>query len=173
MADTNVERFLWMIDVLSVRPSDLLLEIGCGSGISAELIARTLTTGKITAIDKSQAMLAKALTRNKKFINDGKVEFIHKDLSSLPVGTGVCDKVFAFNVNLFWTKKDIAKEMRVIESHVKRNGRLYLFYQPPGKDRCKSLSETVAENIKSHGYRIMGVLHEEAVRSCCIISRLR
>jgi 16S rRNA A1518/A1519 N6-dimethyltransferase RsmA/KsgA/DIM1 with predicted DNA glycosylase/AP lyase activity len=33
------ERFIWAASILSVRPTDHILEIGCGAGILTEQIA--------------------------------------------------------------------------------------------------------------------------------------
>jgi len=54
---TTGERFLWAAKLLDVQPSNTVLEIGCGAGIFAEQIAHRLTTGKLTAVDKSKPMI--------------------------------------------------------------------------------------------------------------------
>ena len=69
------ERFIWAVSVLDIKPTDNVLEIGCGAGILAEQIANKLTTGKITAIDKSMPMIKIASRRNKIFIETGKATF--------------------------------------------------------------------------------------------------
>jgi ubiquinone/menaquinone biosynthesis C-methylase UbiE len=43
--------------LLNVRPSNKVLEIGGGAGIFAGQIAGRLTTGKLTAVDKSKPMI--------------------------------------------------------------------------------------------------------------------
>ena len=51
------ERFLWAISILQIQPRDEVLEIGCGGGLLVEQIAARLETGRITAIDRSAAMI--------------------------------------------------------------------------------------------------------------------
>jgi protein-L-isoaspartate O-methyltransferase len=49
------ERFEWAVEVIDPAPSQRLLEIGCGQGVAVSLIAPLLSTGSITAIDRSKA----------------------------------------------------------------------------------------------------------------------
>lgn len=53
------------LDLLAVRESDAVLEIGCGTGaMSAALADRVGTNGRVLAIDKSGAMIAVARERH-------------------------------------------------------------------------------------------------------------
>ena len=60
---TVPKRFIWAVDVLGVKPSDHVLEIGCGVGLMAEIIGSKLVDGKLVAIDKSSFMIDKAKRR--------------------------------------------------------------------------------------------------------------
>jgi hypothetical protein len=55
MTERVAERFRWAVETLDPAPSDRLLEIGCGPGVAVSLICETLSTGTITAIDRSKA----------------------------------------------------------------------------------------------------------------------
>ena len=57
MAGKASERFVWAVDTLEVRPADRLLEVGCGHGVAVSLVCERLTTGTITAIDRSPKMI--------------------------------------------------------------------------------------------------------------------
>ena len=65
MAGKASERFVWAVDTLEVRPADRLLEIGCGHGVAVSLVCERLTTGTITAIDRSPKMIEMATRRNR------------------------------------------------------------------------------------------------------------
>ena len=69
------ERFLWAVEMMNLKPSQRILEIGCGTGQMAALIASKLKSGKIIAIDRSAAMIKKAEKNNDLVIKNGKAEF--------------------------------------------------------------------------------------------------
>ena len=70
------ERFAWAASVLTIKPDDHILEIGCGAGILIEHIALYLTTGTITAVDQSVPMITLASKRNQASLKAGKVDFV-------------------------------------------------------------------------------------------------
>lgn len=87
------ERFIWALTTLNHKPTDHLLEIGCGSGILAELIAARLTRGKITAIDQSAAAIRMAVKRNERFINSGHSDFVQENFAKTKLSPQHYDKV--------------------------------------------------------------------------------
>jgi cyclopropane fatty-acyl-phospholipid synthase-like methyltransferase len=102
MTDKIPERFVWAHRCLRINAKDRILEIGCGAGLFAELIASSLRSGKLVAIDKSRAMTAKAHQRLQTFENAGTVELITNELAKTRVPDLKFDKVVSFNVNIFW-----------------------------------------------------------------------
>lgn len=95
------KRFIWATLVLDLKPDEQVLEIGCGAGILAELIAHKLTTGKITAIDQSVPMITLASKRNQASLATGKVIFKIGNFSKIHLPQAAFDKVVACNVNFF------------------------------------------------------------------------
>jgi SAM-dependent methyltransferase len=61
----------WVLDVLDLRPSDSLLEIGPGPGVGVELAATRAPRGRVVAVDVSETMLAMARRRNRAQIESG------------------------------------------------------------------------------------------------------
>jgi Methyltransferase domain len=55
----------WVLDVLGLRPSDSLLEIGPGPGVGVELAATRAPRGRVVGVDASETMLARARRRNR------------------------------------------------------------------------------------------------------------
>lgn len=95
------ERFIWTADLLDIKATDRILEIGCGAGLLAELIGDKLTEGHFIAVDKSAAMVEKAKKRNKKFIDSGTSRFLISEFSEAELPPSYFDNVVAFNVNFF------------------------------------------------------------------------
>jgi len=72
MAGKASERFVWAVDTLEVRPTDRLLEVGCGHGVAVSLVCERLTTGTVTAIDRSPKMIEMATRRNREHVDAGR-----------------------------------------------------------------------------------------------------
>lgn len=79
MAGKASERFVWAVDTLEVRPADRLLEVGCGHGVAVSLVCERLTTGTITAIDRSPKMIEMATRRNREHVDAGSGVAHHRD----------------------------------------------------------------------------------------------
>src|SRR5690349_11689812 len=98
MAVRIPERFLWAASVVQVQPGDRMLEIGCGTGILAELLSSMLTNGYLIALDKSLPMVAKARKRNHHPFQRSRVRIEYSIFLEFRHPKKF-DKIIAFNVN--------------------------------------------------------------------------
>jgi SAM-dependent methyltransferase len=126
------ERIRWAVRILDPAPGDHLLEIGCGPGVAVSLVCEALTGGQILAIDRSPTAIARATRRNAGCIAAGKAVLRAAALESLQAADLLedrqgFDKVFAMNVNLFWTRSP-ARELDLIRTVLQPGGSLSLFY---------------------------------------------
>ena len=115
-------RIKWAVDLMDVQPNDSVLEIGCGPGAGAELICEKLETGKLFAIDRSESGVDRTKRRNAKYVEAGRLTVRQIDLATLRVPVKRLNKVFAFNVNLFWVRK-CADEVALLHERVLPAGR--------------------------------------------------
>src|SRR4051795_13634707 len=92
-------RIRWAVDLMEVRPTDHILEIGCGDGAAAEMICSRLETGKLFAIDRSESGVDRTKRRCKAYVDSGRLTVRQIDLATLRVPVKRLTKVFAFNVN--------------------------------------------------------------------------
>lgn len=164
----NLRRFHWAINLMNVQPSDVILEIGCGVGKAAELIAPRLAKGKLVAIDKSKPAVDKALKRNEAYVSSSNVKFIVSDLSRFSDDL-TFNKIFCFNVNLFWTKRSVQKEMNIIRTHLAAAGKFYLFYGPLFSSNKQKVTDTTKMNICNEGFQILDFVMDKQSNCCCFI----
>lgn len=102
MRVVNVRPNVLAIAPLTLRPTDEVLEIGCGPGHAIRMMTGQLTTGTVHAIDLSPVMLAQAQERNRAGIRAGKVRLYQAGAEQLPFADGSMDKVLVVNVAYFW-----------------------------------------------------------------------
>ena len=147
-ADKFKDRFAWAVTILSPGETDHLLEVGCGAGLLVERVAPLITRGKINAVDRSASMVQLAVKRNDVFVKNGIVEFGKADYDSDLFPNHSFDKLIAFNVSDFWSKP--GRTLTAVRKHLKPNGRLYLFHQPPF-NKTEAMAEVAATLEKSLG----------------------
>src|SRR5687767_9569887 len=173
MAGKASERFVWAVDTLEVRPADRLLEVGCGHGVAVSLVCERLTTGTITAIDRSPKMIEMATRRNREHVDAGRAVLQAVALEEADLGDRRFDKVFAFNVAPFWLQPDAA--FGVVRKHLAEDGTFYLFWDArhTARRRARDLAEQVGERIGLGRFSIDRLLVQDLrpVPAVCAIGR--
>src|SRR3954471_6328930 len=161
MAGKASGRFVWAVDTLEVRPADRLLEVGCGHGVAISLVCERLTTGTITAIDRSPKMIEMATRRNRKHVDAGRAVLEAVALEDADLGERRFDKVFAFNVAPFWQRPEVA--LGAVREHLARDGAVYLFWDArhsaPG--RARDLGNELADRLREGGFSVDRVRVED------------
>jgi len=144
MSIKNNDRVNWTFENLHLKPSDILLEVGYGPGVTLKKVADNLTSGFIAGIDHSEIMLEQASRRNKKHIENAKVKLECGTVSDLKYPANHFDTIYASNVHFFW--ENPAKEFKQLVSFLKPGGRLVMVFQP--RLTKKDVRE-VADNTKT------------------------
>jgi SAM-dependent methyltransferase len=155
MSQPAAERFRWAVDVLDPAPSDRLLEIGCGQGVAVSLICPHLSGGRIVAIDRSRPMIERALRRNARWVEEGRVSFEAVALGDADFRRTRFDTAFAINVHLF--QADAHREQDVLRRALKPAGALYLFQQHPSAGRTRTVTEELRAALTSNGFVVREV----------------
>ena len=166
------ERFNWAVKKLALQPTDHVLEIGCGVGILVQQMATQLKQGKITAIDRSPAMISSASKRNYAFTAVKKVEFVTGDFVTVDLKSAGFDKIVAFNVNFFW--RDSETEMQKIHQCLKPAGELFIFWQPPFNIDIKA-AEPIEKNLEENRFEVVDTIlkNMKPTSAICIIARVK
>jgi ubiquinone/menaquinone biosynthesis C-methylase UbiE len=139
------------VQMLALRPSDRVLEVGCGPGVAAAMVAEQLDTGHLVAIDRSATAIARAEGRS-----PGGTTFLRTDLAGLRGYDAAFDQAFAVNVNVFWTSP-ADPECTTLLRVLRPGGRLLLVYEGPGAAR--DVTPTVTANLARHGFTAEAVPH--------------
>src|SRR6266540_1919866 len=158
MASKPSERFVWAVDTLALDPADRVLEVGCGHGVAVSLVCERLTSGRITAIDRSKKMIEMAARRNREHVAAGRAVLKTVALEKADFGDERFDKVFAFNVAPFWHQPKEA--LGIVRRHLAPDGAVYLFWDArhtqPG--RARDLADQLSERIRLAEFSVKQVL---------------
>ena len=146
-------RIRWAVDFMDVKPSDHLLEIGCGPGAGAELICSRLETGRLFAIDRSESGVDRTKRRCASYIKAGRLTVRQIDLATLRVPVKRLNKVFAFNVNLFWVR-ECADEVALLHERVLPGGGVYLFYESTRPEQVPEMIRKASASLTEGGFRV-------------------
>jgi hypothetical protein len=111
------------------------------------------------AIDRSATAITRATRRNAQNIASGRAVLRTAALeqltpADLPGARTRFDKVFAMNVNLFWTRSP-ARELDLIRTLLAPDAALYLFYgygSPPGASAAPRVPGTLIERLAERGF---------------------
>jgi ubiquinone/menaquinone biosynthesis C-methylase UbiE len=120
----NFELNNFVKELLFAKGNDIILEIGCGSGILLKQIADDLDDGFIEGIDFSKSMISIAQKKNKSHINSKKIAIRHGDFDELIFDDNHYDKIYSVNTIYFW--KDPAVTISKIFDLLKPKGMLVL-----------------------------------------------
>ena len=149
-------RIRWAVDFMDPQPSDHILEIGCGPGAAAELMVSRLETGKVFAIDRSESGVDRTKRRNAEAIKAGRLTVRQIDLATLRVPVKRLNKVFAFNVNLFWVRA-CRDEVALLHERVVPGGSVFLFYEAKMPELVPNIVEKASAALRDGGFRVSTV----------------
>ena len=173
MASRPSERFVWAVDTLAPGPGDRVLEVGCGHGVAVSLVCERLTSGRVTAIDRSRKMIEMATRRNREHIAGGRAVLTTAALANADFGNDRFDKVFAFNVAPFWLQPTDA--LGIVRRHLAPDGAVYLFWDArhTRDGRARDLADQLSAKLRLAGFSVNRVLVKDLrpVPAVCVIAQ--
>ncbi|WP_026427786.1 class I SAM-dependent methyltransferase [Actinomyces slackii] len=113
----------WGLKRLVLRPSDRVLDVGCGGGAAIKRILRE-TRREVAGVDHSPAAVDTALRANRAAAASGRLRVVEASVEDLPFRDGFFDAVTAFETTYFWP--DIAAGMAEIRRVLPPGGRLLI-----------------------------------------------
>lgn len=152
---SNLERNEWAMSLLNLQPSDRVLEIGFGPGVTIQKMSEIVTDGVIWGIDHSEVMFRQASKRNERAIAAGRVQLSLTSASQLPSFDDSLDKILAVNNFQFWNNKTDA--LRQLKEQLRVGGIIALVHQPrlPGatEDDATEAGERFARDLEMAGFK--------------------
>jgi ubiquinone/menaquinone biosynthesis C-methylase UbiE len=150
--DQSKDRQQWAVDCMAIRPRDQVLEIGCGTGPAVTWVCEKLKGGRLLAVDRSRTMIQKAMIKSKSQLVSAQVTFRSGAFAALDWEGERFDKVFSFNVNVFWMKP--AADLAVLREVLAPRGAAFFFYSPPDLTQLKKIKSRLPELLQMHGFAV-------------------
>jgi ubiquinone/menaquinone biosynthesis C-methylase UbiE len=160
---------MWAVDTLAPDPADHVLEVGCGHGVAVSLVCERLTSGRITAIDRSTKMIEMAARRNREHIAAGRAVLKTVALEQADFGDERFDKVFAFNVAPFWLQPKEA--LGIVRRQLAPDGAVYIFWD--ARHTQTGLADRLTERLRLAEFSVKHVLVKDLrpVPAVCVIGQ--
>lgn len=153
MALSNRQLNTWSVDLLGVRPTDDVLEIGFGPGLAVQALARRARRGHVAGVDVSALMVRQASGRNAAAIRAGQVDLREAGVSSLPFPEASFDKVLAVNNVQFWPS--LPDDLREVRRVLRPGGLLAIVLQPrwaPSEADVLAVRDELLAQVRAAGY---------------------
>jgi ubiquinone/menaquinone biosynthesis C-methylase UbiE len=145
----------YAIELLDLQPTDRVLDIGFGGGMTIAEMLKTIETGKICGVDFSEVMVAQAQEKFQDAIESGKVSIEFADVRQLPFDDKSFDKICTVNTIYFWEDPEVG--LREIARVLKSGGKLAIGIR--SADKMKDLPFT------QHNFKLYA---PEAVRDLLV-----
>ena len=142
------------LGLLALQLEDVVLEVGCGTGVGIEQAAEIAALGKICGIEPSEALLAVARTRNADAIRDGYVELQAGLASRLPWPEATFNRALAVNSPRDWPQPVV--NLSEIRRTMRPGGKLALVVQSPWRtprEGVRDLAELWAHRVDEAGFQ--------------------
>jgi ubiquinone/menaquinone biosynthesis C-methylase UbiE len=146
---SNLERNQWTVDLLHIRKTDHVLELGPGPGVTLGLLTGLAPDGLVVGLDHSKTMLAECGKRNRKAVSNNKLALIQGTFTALPELPAPFDKIIAVNSLQFDGMTD--ETLSRVTGLLKPGGTIAITFQPRG-------AEPTDEKAIAFGRKVAGLL---------------
>lgn len=137
------------VEALALSGDEHVLEIGCGHGVATRLVLERLTTGRITALDRSAKMIATVESGSPDA--GERLRTIAQALEDVDWTNEKFDAIIAVNVDV--NLRLGARWAPLLRSLLKPNGKLVLAFEPPpGSNKADGFSKLSRERLEAEGF---------------------
>lgn len=110
----------WGLTHVTVRPTDAILDVGCGGGRTVQKLAALAHGGRVTGVDYSEASVEASRALNAETIAQGRVTIVPGSIAALPFPDRTFDLVTAVETHYYWP--DLYKSVREVLRVLKPGG---------------------------------------------------
>ena len=173
----NQKQYKTVVENIDIQATDAILDIGFGNGYLIRKLSYK-NPQKIYGIDISPDMLNTATTKNRKMIEQRKMELLLADVQELPFDDSSIDKAYTVNTIYFW--QDISKGFSEIKRILKPNGIfLNIIYLKEDLDKLPitryGFNKFTVEQIETvtieSGLKIERIIEIERQKSICVVAK--
>lgn len=172
---SNIERSEWAVSLLDLKPTDRVLEIGFGPGVTIQMMSGIVSDGLILGLDHSAVMVRQASRRNRESISSGRVRLLHGSLSDFPPDEGPFNRILDINTFQFW--KDPVDALKSLKAQLCPGGVIAIVHQPrkPGAedDDTARAGKKCAELLREAGYQEVTIEQKrmKPVSATCVLGK--
>lgn len=135
----------WMVECLNIEPTNHVLDVGCGGGMTLRTMCGLAPDGFVAGIDYSPIMVRQAQKRNRAAVQSGCMEITLADVTSLPYDDNRFDIVSGVETFYFWP--DPLCGLREILRVLKPGGRIALVVDISKPSPDAAIPENVGERF--------------------------
>lgn len=145
MNDSHFEVTGWALGLWTLNPNDVVLDIGCGGGMTLKRVSDSLNDGVLFGIDYSDVSVQMSSELNKTDVMSGKVMISKGNVENLPFEDDKFDKIITVESFYFWP--DPIENLKEVRRVLKPKGHFLLV-----ADIYENglLSEHELENVKKY-----------------------
>lgn len=144
---SNKQRNRWVVSLLDVQPTDRVLEIGFGPGVTIAELSRRAIHGTVYGIDHSDVMLRLATRRNAAAVRANHVWLAQTGVEKLPSFDEPLDVIVAVNSHGFWPEP--AQRLVELRALLRPGGRIAIATQPRCPGATEETSAQAARDIEN------------------------
>jgi SAM-dependent methyltransferase len=139
--------------------------------VAASLVCERLDGGSLTAIDRSEKMIALATRRNQEHVAARRARFTAIALEDADFGERRFDKVFGVHVAALWRS---GEALAVVRAHLAPGGTLSIVTQEPGWGTpadARPFAAEVAASLRALGFMVDGPRFADVGPLVCVVCR--
>lgn len=135
---------LWALSNIDVKDDDVVLDIGCGSGLNIKRLHEKSFKTKTYGVDHSSTSVKKSIIMNQKEVDEGNVVIKEANVLDMPFEDQSFDIITGFETVYFWP--DIINAFMEVKRILKKDGKFVLVLESNG---CAN--DELAQRANSEG----------------------